>query len=133
MQLEFLDYDFSEVKKNAIGQPPRAIDSKIDLTNASLAKDILELNFVYSVSYLPDKSTIRIGGRARFSGSGAKAVFAEWRKSRQVTGAEGEYIINTINYSTSTNAMLIARAFNLSPPIIPPIIRLSAAKLKKKK
>ena len=51
MQLEFLDYDFSEVKKNAIGQPPRAIDSKIDLTNASLAKDILELNFVYKHLY----------------------------------------------------------------------------------
>lgn len=131
MQMEFMDFDFSDAKKNA-QTVPQGINTNIDLVSVEVKKDLMNLSFVYTASYLPDKSYIRIGGRAVFSGQDTNRACEEWKKTKRITGQAGEYIINMINYSASINAIFIARVFNLTPPIMPPTIKFETAQAKKK-
>ena len=123
MKLEFLDFESSEARKNSNGAP-QSINTNIDITNAQLEKDLMTINFSYTASYVPDNSYVRIGGKASFSGPEARAAFDEWKKTKKIGGNTGEQIINLINYSASINAIFIARVFNLTPPIVPPTIKL---------
>ncbi len=123
MRLEFLDFESSEARKNSNGAP-QSINTNIDITNAQLEKDVMTIKFSYTASYIPDNSFVRIGGKASFSGPETKAAFEEWKKTKKVGGTAGEQIVNLINYSASINAIFIARVFNLTPPIVPPTIKL---------
>jgi len=122
MKLEYMDFEFSDARK-AAQLPPDAINASIDLTMAELKDSNLLLDFVYTATYAPHGSYIRIGGKAAFSGPEGKAAYAEWKKTKAVTGTSGEMILNAINYSASLNAVFIARIFNLAPPISPPTIK----------
>jgi len=125
MILEFLDFEYAEARKSALGTPamPKGINTNIDITNAEVNNNGLDLNFSYLVTYIPDKSFIRINGKARFKGPDIKKAYMEWKKTRNVSGEAGEHLINAINYSASMNSIFIARVFNLTPPVIPPSIR----------
>ena len=131
MQLEFMDFDFSDAKKNAQSMP-QGINTNIDLVNAEVEKDTMNVKFIYTATYAPHNSYIRIGGKAIFSGKEVKQAFEEWKKTKRITGVAGEYMVNMINYSASINAVFIARVFNMTPPIMPPTIKFEAPLVKKK-
>jgi hypothetical protein len=124
MKLEFLDFDSSEAKKKGM-TAPESIETNVSITNAVLEKSILNLNFMYTVKYLPDGSYISISGNAKFSGEDAKAAYEEWKKKKTITGTNGEKIVNVVNYSAATNAVLIAKVFGFTPPISPPVIKFT--------
>ncbi len=134
MILEFLDFGYAEAKKIEEGIPkmPKGINTNIEISNATIKKDVLSLGFTYLAKYTPEGDYIRIDGRARFKGPEVKSAYDEWKKTKRVSGAVGEQIINAINYSSSINSVFIARVFNLTPPIIPPTIRFEERKKKKK-
>ncbi|MCX6773457.1 MAG: hypothetical protein NTY68_00470 [Candidatus Micrarchaeota archaeon] len=121
MKLESMEVLFIEAKK-ASGRPPEMIDSRIDMRNAEVDAGNLAVEFVYSASYATDGSYIRMGGRALFSGPEAKAAADEWKKSKRISGKPGEDIINSINYGSSLNSVLVARVLNIVPPLAPPPI-----------
>ncbi len=123
MQLVHIEFDFADTRKNTPHVSPQGINSNIDLSQVGQDGDSLLVNFVYLTTYLPDKSYIRMGGKALFSGPETEKAYEEWKKSRRISGSAGEYIVNMINYSASINAIFIARVFNLTPPIMPPTIR----------
>jgi len=125
MILESLDFEYAEARKATLGTPPmpKGLNTSIDITNAVVRNKGLDLNFAYLVTYIPDKSFIRINGKARFKGPDVRKAYAEWKKTRNVSGKPGEQLINAINYSASLNSIFIARVFNLTPPVIPPSIR----------
>lgn len=127
MKLEFLDFEFSEARKNTPA-PAQTINANIDLTEVSAEKDALQVRFLYNVTYMPGSNFIRIGGKAKFSGSDATAALEDWKKTKRISGPAGEVIINAINYSASINAVFIARIFNLTPPIVPPVIKFGEPK-----
>lgn len=130
MMLEFLDFEYAEARKATVGTPqmPKGLNTSIDITNAVVKNNGLDLNFAYLVTYMPDKSFIRINGKARFKGPDVKKAYMEWKKTRNVSGKTGEQLINAINYSASLNSIFIARVFNLTPPVIPPSIRFGKPK-----
>ncbi len=131
MKLEFLDFEFSEAKKNSIQALPQNINTNINLDSVDLDKNNLNVRFTYTVSYVPDGSYIRMSGVASFSGQQeTKAAYDEWKKSSKIGGSAGEQIINTINYSTTVNAIFIARVFNLAPPVVLPTIKFEEQKKK---
>ncbi|MEM2909152.1 MAG: hypothetical protein QW171_03245 [Candidatus Bilamarchaeaceae archaeon] len=125
MILEFLDFEFAEARKTEEGIPkmPKGINTNIDITDAELKNNILNLRFTYRARYIPEEHYIRIDGIARFKGPEVKTAYDEWRKTRRITGIAGEQVINAINYSSSINSVFIARVFNLTPPLVPPIIK----------
>ena len=130
MKLETIDFEYSQARKIKEG-PIQNIDTKIDLTNAIFEKDILSLNFNYVATYSPQGNMIQLSGRTIFSGLDTKTAYDEWKKTKKITGAPGEFIINTINYSSAMNSIFIARIFGLTPPIIMPTIRLQEQKTMK--
>lgn len=135
MILDFLDFETAEARKTVPGTPPmpKGLNTNIDISSAKVRNNILYLGFSYLVRYLPDRSFIRINGKARFKGPEVKKAYDEWKKTRRITGDVGEQIINAINYSASINSIFIARVFNLSPPLVPPSIRFEIPKKKKSK
>ncbi len=128
MKLEFMDFEFSEAKKNGFSSMPTVINTNIDIAHVTLEKNILHVNFLYSATYMPNGSYLRIGGKASFSGSEVADTYEEWKKNRRISGSAGEQIVNVINYTASVNAVFIARVFDLAPPIVPPTIRFEIPK-----
>ena len=123
MKLELMELLFVEARK-ASEKPPESIDSRIDMQNVVLDKTNLVVDFVYSATYATDGTYIRMGGRAFFSGPEAKTASDEWKKNKRINGKIGEEIINTINYSSSLNSVLVAPVLNIMPPLAPPKIVL---------
>jgi hypothetical protein len=116
MKLESMELVFCDARKNTI-TASKTINTNIALTSVSDQKGQLKVEFEHTVTYDPDGSHIRTGGRAVYSGSEGKAAAEEWAKNGRITGASGEFIMNSINYAASVNGVLIARAFNLMPPV----------------
>ena len=132
MKLVAIDYGAGEIRKNRTGNP-KTINSNILLTSADLDGDRLTLGFDFSAAYSPGNSRIRISGVAEFSGKEAKKAHDEWRKTRAISGPQGELILNSIHYGASMNAVLLAKAFNLVPPVVLPTLKITKKAAKKKK
>jgi hypothetical protein len=117
MKLESMNLLFGDVKNNG-GPRPKNINTNIAITSATVSKNNLTVDFEHTASHDPDGSHIRVGGRALFIGPEAKKAYDEWSKKGRITGAHGELIMNAINYSASINGVLIAKAFNLTAPVV---------------
>src|SRR3989338_3932660 len=130
MKLEYIDFDFGDARKNS-DVPPQTINTNIEILNAQVADNTLLVSFEYTAAYVPDKSYIRFAGKARFSGKEIKSAYDEWSKNKRITSENGEYIINSINYSASVNSVLMAKVFNLVPAVFLPTIKIEAAAEKK--
>lgn len=126
MNLDSVELTFGEARKNT-SAIPTSMSSNITISRANIEDGKLALEFEYLVRYLPDESRITIAGISIFSGPEVKKAHDEWLKDGRIIGAPGEYILNAINYNASMNAILLARAFNLMPPVILPKITLNAA------
>lgn len=129
MKLEFFDFEFADARKRSMTPAP-GLNININLVDVQFDKNIIKIGFTYLVNY-QDKSYIRIGGKARFSGPDTKSAFDEWKKTGSISGAQGEQILNAINYNSSINSIFIARVFSLTPPVIPPAIRFKQPEKKK--
>jgi len=129
MQLQSIEFYAGEAKRNS-PVSAKAMDMGINLTDAEVEKNLLRINFEYTVVYQPDKSHLRLNGLATFIGPEAEKSFDEWKKTKKITGKHGEEIFNTIYYHSSIDGMLVARAFGLAAPINLPTVKFD---LKKKK
>jgi hypothetical protein len=132
MKLESIEFGAGEVRKGRGGNP-KTIDSNILLTNAELEEGYLALDFEFTATYAPGNDSIRISGMAIFSGKETKKAHAEWVKSKAITGEQGELILNAIHYGSSMNAVLLAKAFNMMPPVVLPTLKIRKKAAKKKK
>ena len=133
MELEAIDFEAGDVKKNST-TPPKTINTNIAITSAETEANLITVKFNYTATYSPDESYIRIIGRARFRDKDAKKMQEEWSKTGRIAGEQGEIVLNAINYNASMNAIFISKAFNLAAPVVLPTLKFGAApKAKKKK
>jgi hypothetical protein len=116
MKLETMELISCDAKRNSL-TASKTINTNIALNSVSEEKGQLKVDFQYTVTYAPDESHLIIGGKATFSGTESKAAAGEWAKTGRITGAPGEFVMNSINYAASVNGVLVARAFNLLPPV----------------
>jgi hypothetical protein len=123
MKLEALEFEFADAIKKT-GGVVESINVNIDIPRIEQTENSIKIYFVYVANYLPEQSYIRIGGTAIFSGSDVKEMYKKWIENKKFNGPQGEQIINSINYAAATNAIFIARIFNMPPPISPPQIKL---------
>jgi hypothetical protein len=126
MKFEYVEFVSGSIKKGA-GGPPKSLNTNIVITNAREAGNLLELEFKYGVEYVPNGGSIILGGRASFAGEGAAECRKEWEKNGNISGKDGEYIINAIYHHAALNSLLIARAFNLAPPLALPGLKMGKA------
>jgi hypothetical protein len=132
MKLEYIDIVYGEARKNS-PVTPKAIGTNINLTKAELDGSNLRVQFDFLATYSPDGSHLRLSGVAVFSGQEAKKAFDEWSKTARITGEPGEYILNSINYSASINAIQMSRVFNLTPPVTLPRLTMKPPPKEKKR
>lgn len=130
MELEYIDFDSGDVRKEDI-RSAKQLSTNIALADVAADGDKLNVKFDYTVSYLPGGGHIRISGKARFNGAESKKAQQEWAKTSRITGKHGEMILNAIHYGAATNAVLLSKAFNLTPPLILPTLKIEPAKAKK--
>lgn len=121
MKLEYVEILYGDARKIS-PQPPEKMDTNINFTKVELSKNMLMLDFDYTVIYAPDESHLRLSGKAAFSGAESKKLFDEWQKDKKFTGKEGEMVLNAINYNVSINAIFMAKVFNMVPPIVLPTL-----------
>ena len=117
MMLESIDLRFGDTLKKS-DAASKSINTNIAITSAANEKNRLNIDFEYTVTYVPQGNHIRIGGSAVFSGEESKKAFLEWKKTGRITGKAGEFVMNAINYSSSINSVLLAKTFNMAPPIM---------------
>ena len=117
MKLESIDLRFGDALKKS-DSASKTINTNIAITSAAIDKNKLNVDFEYTASYVPQGNHIRVGGRAVFTGPESKKAALEWKQSGRITGSHGELIMNAINYSSSINAVLIAKTFNMTPPVV---------------
>lgn len=125
MKLELIDVVASDAKKSST-EVPQNINTNITYREIRQDSGRLFVDFDYVAAYAPDGSYIRLGGRAVFAGPEVKGAHDEWSKSQRISGEAGQYIVNAIHYSASINAVLVARALNMTPPLILPTLTLEA-------
>lgn len=133
MKLDRIDFMAGEAKRIS-DVTVQGVNTSIAFTKAELSGDSLSLDFDYSVTYAPDESFIRISGKALFSGKESKKAYDEWAKTQKITGEAGEYVLNAVNYGAALNGVLMAKVFNMAPPVMLPRLTFqSAAKPPEKK
>ncbi len=116
MKLESMELLTCDARKNG-AVASKSLDTNIALTSVSDEKGQLRVDFEYTVTYTPDGSHLRMGGKAVFSGAEGKSAAAEWAKSGRISGAAGEFVMNSIYYAASVNGVFVARALNIMPPV----------------
>jgi hypothetical protein len=137
MKLERIDLISGNVRKVS-SVHSRSMNTNINFVKVDGRVGSLDIDFEYSVTYKPDGSQLFISGKAAFSGPESKKCSEEWSRTGRIGGAPGELILNAINYSASINAIFVARAFNLTPPVVLPTLTIvtepsRAADTKKRK
>ena len=86
------------------------------------------IGFTYAVAYAEGVGELKMWGtiNAREDARLTKEIADRWAKEKRLPDAFAELTLNAINYACGTNGVLVVRAINLSPPIMPPRIQIGA-------
>jgi len=129
MKLYSVDFEYGEARRNGTAAPA-GFNNNIEILSASGKDDTLTLQFRYTATYSPDESRLLLGGTAKFMFPHAEKLVAEFTTKKSIGGANGEMILNSLNYHCSLNSVMLARVFNLVPPIVLPQLKFEEPKKK---
>jgi len=89
----------------------------------------ITINYTYTVKYEKNVGELKMVGEVYFEEDAKKAkeIEKQWTEKKSLPNDFAEIVLNTINYTCSTNGVLVVRPVNLSPPMIPPRIQLGRA------
>lgn len=119
--------DSIEGKKNNEEQI-KGLNINITIDDVKVDGQKVEIGYTYTANYAENVGELKLKG-VLFADEDkklAKEIETEWTKNKKVPNSYAEVIINAINYSGSANGTLMARVLNISPPLVPPRISLSA-------
>jgi hypothetical protein len=87
----------------------------------------VEIKYTYTCTYSENVGKLIIKGTlfADEDENTAKAIGASWAKDKKLPDGFAELVLNSINYGCGTNGVLVVRAVNLSPPLVPPRIEIA--------
>ena len=132
MKLDYIEFYSGDAERKGTAVPT-SMNTNIAIGKAEAKNSTLSIEFEYGVLYVPDQSYIRMKGRASFTGPEAQKSYAEWAKSKVITGPHGEYVFNAIYYHSTINALLISKSFGMMPPINLPTLKTGANPAAQKK
>ncbi|MCX8197779.1 MAG: hypothetical protein N3F07_01090 [Candidatus Micrarchaeota archaeon] len=115
----------------------KAIKIGIQILNLSVDGRNISLEFDYTADYLEeDGKNPAIVGEVKMGGKLsaledlkiAKEIGERWGKEKRLPEFFADDVLNAINYTCSTNAVLVTRAINFPPPISPLKISIAQSK-----
>ncbi|MFP3985777.1 MAG: hypothetical protein ACLFU9_07445 [Candidatus Bathyarchaeia archaeon] len=115
-----------------VGRPPPSVKIATNLNLISVNKlsgGLLEMPFVFTISYNPAVAQISFKGKAHVSGDGEelKKIYGSYKEKK----APPPMIVQTISNVVFLESVLISRTLNIPPPI--PLPKLPVAGDEKKK
>lgn len=113
--------------------PVKGVGININVEDIKAVNTELMIDFVYTVTY-EDVGYLKMKGIVFANGSDkeVKDMEAKWKKEKKISEEIAQPLLNLINYSSGINGVLVTRAINLAPPLIPPRIEVSAKGAKSK-
>ncbi|HIH19002.1 MAG: hypothetical protein UW92_C0001G0009 [Candidatus Jorgensenbacteria bacterium GW2011_GWA2_45_13] len=102
------------------------LNVNISVDSVTVKGSDIAINFNYSVAYAEDVGELKMWGvvTSREDAKMSKEIADRWAKEKRLPDAFAELVLNAINYACGTNGVLVVRAINLSPPIMPPRIQI---------
>jgi hypothetical protein len=101
-------------------EPTSKRNMNIEIKGMRLEKDILEIDYSYTVVYGDDAAKLKIEGTILAKEDGAAKIVERWKKKQGLPEDFSEDLINVINYAGSVNGTIIARVVDLAPPMAMP-------------
>ena len=127
--MEFINvkFDYVEAKREKDG-PSQGLAVKINTDDVRIEGDGVEFHFTYRVEYSPNVGSLILKGRAtaKISEEEKERINERWEKEKKLPEEIAQNLINLLNYAAGTNGVLVAKAINLAPPMVPPRIKLKA-------
>ncbi|MCD6279800.1 hypothetical protein J7J26_03455 [Candidatus Micrarchaeota archaeon] len=117
---------------NAKRESPAAIQGlgiNIALNDVIVKGKDVTINYTYTVRYEKGVGELKMIGEVYFEEDAKKVkeIEKQWKDKKSLPNDFAEIVLNSINYTCSTNGVLVVRPVNLSPPMIPPRIQLGKA------
>jgi len=117
------------LKSAEVKRTPLAIPNKVQV-NVNIDRVIMrdpvrvDLDFTYSVDYLPQAASIKLTGTALCTDTpqNVTLLLTEYRRNRKISPTIAANAMNMINANAGLNSVLIIRPFGLLPPFMPPPI-----------
>jgi len=113
--------------------PVKGVGININVEDIRATGTELMIEFVYSVTY-EDVGYLKMSGIVFANGTDkeVKELEEKWKKEKKLSEEVAQPLLNLINYSSGINGVLVTRAINLAPPLIPPRIEVSTKGAKSK-
>lgn len=102
------------------------LNINISLSDVKLAEELLEIKFRYKAEYESGVADLVMEGfvYADEDKKRRDAIAKEWKDHKKLPDDFAEEVINSINYACGAHGTLVARAVNLQPPMMPPLIKV---------
>ena len=107
--------------------PPVKISTNLNVVGVEKKKEILEIPFVFTISYVPAVAQINIKGKARVSGDKKEleTIYNSYKEKKPPPPT----IIQPISNVVFVESVLISRTVNIPPPIpLPQIPQMTKKK-----
>lgn len=103
------------------------LNININIDDIKALNDDFAVDFTYTVNYMENVGYLKMGGTvyAKDTVAGAKKIEESWRMEKKIDPAIAQPLLNLINFSSGVNGVFVARAINLAPPLVPPMIEVS--------
>jgi hypothetical protein len=113
--------------------PVKGVGININVEDVRGTGKELMISFVYSVTY-EDVGYLKMSGMVFANGTEeeVKEMEDKWKNDKKIAEDVAQPLLNLINYSSGINGVLVTRAINLAPPLIPPRIEVSEKGAKSK-
>ncbi len=104
----------------------------ISMDDVKVAGKRVEIYYSYVAKYDEGVGELKIKGvlYANEDEKSAKAIKERWEKEKKLPEEFAEIVINTVNFTSSTNGIFATRVVNLAPPMVPPKISLGKGEVR---
>jgi len=113
--------------------PVKGVGININIEDMRSVGAELMIDFIYTVTY-EGVGYLKMTGIVFANGTDkeVKEMEAKWKKEKKISEEIAQPLLNLINYSSGINGVLVTRAINLAPPLIPPRIEVTSKGAKSK-
>jgi len=112
--------------KRETTSPITGLGINIALNEVDIKENKITIKYTYTVKYEKGVGQLMMKGEIYFEEDPKKVkdIEKQWKSKKSLPNDFAEVVLNSINYTCSTNGVLVVRPVNLSPPMIPPRIQL---------
>ena|SRR3989338_6642421 len=120
--------DKAEARRDKDGEVA-GLNINISVESVKVSAGEVTIGFSYAATYSEGIGELKMSGTitAKEDAKLLSDITKRWESSKRLPDAFAENVLNAINYACGTNGVLVVRAVNLSPPIVPPKIQIGSA------